>query len=141
MLACLRDSKTCDPSELRNIGEFEDAIWREYSRKDEGLSLPWKKTWDAVKLRPGETSIWAGVNGHGKSTLLSYVVAGMGATGVKVCMASMEYRPALWMMRMNRQAAGIAVPSEQVRSGEHQSELQSLMRISYAVFCLKKKKT
>src|SRR3546814_2357236 len=27
------------------------------------------------------------------------------------------------------------------RSEEHTSELQSLMRISYAVFCLKKKKT
>src|SRR3546814_3321693 len=27
------------------------------------------------------------------------------------------------------------------RSEEHASELQSLMRISYAVFCLKKKKT
>src|SRR3546814_5382484 len=29
----------------------------------------------------------------------------------------------------------------QVRSEEHTSELQSLMRISYAVFCLKKKRT
>src|SRR3546814_1762311 len=29
---------------------------------------------------------------------------------------------------------------EGVRSEEHTSELQSLMRISYAVFCLKKKK-
>src|SRR3546814_5722747 len=29
----------------------------------------------------------------------------------------------------------------QLRSEEHTSELQSLMRISYAVFCLKKKKT
>src|SRR3546814_6769511 len=29
---------------------------------------------------------------------------------------------------------------EDVRSEEHTSELQSLMRISYAVFCLKKKK-
>src|SRR3546814_8359948 len=28
----------------------------------------------------------------------------------------------------------------QIRSEEHTSELQSLMRISYAVFCLKKKK-
>src|SRR3546814_1124066 len=28
----------------------------------------------------------------------------------------------------------------EVRSEEHTSELQSLMRISYAVFCLKKKK-
>src|SRR3546814_5473462 len=30
---------------------------------------------------------------------------------------------------------------EWFRSEEHTSELQSLMRISYAVFCLKKKKT
>src|SRR3546814_5294818 len=29
----------------------------------------------------------------------------------------------------------------ETRSEEHTSELQSLMRISYAVFCLKKKKT
>src|SRR3546814_19223812 len=31
--------------------------------------------------------------------------------------------------------------SRNVRSEEHTSELQSLMRISYAVFCLKKKNT
>src|SRR3546814_1740107 len=30
---------------------------------------------------------------------------------------------------------------QDTRSEEHTSELQSLMRISYAVFCLKKKKT
>src|SRR3546814_3374284 len=30
--------------------------------------------------------------------------------------------------------------SQNIRSEEHTSELQSLMRISYAVFCLKKKK-
>src|SRR3546814_1891134 len=34
----------------------------------------------------------------------------------------------------------VAVPGP-LRSEEHTSELQSLMRISYAVFCLKKKKT
>src|SRR3546814_3634922 len=34
-------------------------------------------------------------------------------------------------------AAGPSLPS--MRSEEHTSELQSLMRISYAVFCLKKK--
>src|SRR3546814_4529811 len=31
-------------------------------------------------------------------------------------------------------------PNAEPRSEEHTSELQSLMRISYAVFCLKKKK-
>src|SRR3546814_4931682 len=39
-------------------------------------------------------------------------------------------------------AAGAAVPARACRrSEEHTSELQSLMRISYAVFCLKKKNT
>src|SRR3546814_8018034 len=32
------------------------------------------------------------------------------------------------------------LPRDLARSEEHTSELQSLMRISYAVFCLKKKK-
>src|SRR3546814_3865264 len=36
--------------------------------------------------------------------------------------------------------ARMVVPMPDARSEEHTSELQSLMRISYAVFCLKKKK-
>src|SRR3546814_14893909 len=36
--------------------------------------------------------------------------------------------------------AGRHRPADRGRSEEHTSELQSLMRISYAVFCLKKKK-
>src|SRR3546814_3190148 len=38
-------------------------------------------------------------------------------------------------------AAGFARTAQGARSEEHTSELQSLMRISYAVFCLKKKNT
>src|SRR3546814_5686386 len=34
----------------------------------------------------------------------------------------------------------LQIPQVQARSEEHTSELQSLMRISYAVFCLKKNK-
>src|SRR3546814_9265158 len=48
-------------------------------------------------------------------------------------------------LRMPGMVAGLtiatAIPAAVVRSEEHTSELQSLMRISYAVFCLKKKKT
>src|SRR3546814_4156559 len=39
----------------------------------------------------------------------------------------------------NRKGLGDRVPAFDDRSEEHTSELQSLMRISYAVFCLKKK--
>src|SRR3546814_3511780 len=38
-------------------------------------------------------------------------------------------------------AVALAALALWLRSEEHTSELQSLMRISYAVFCLKKKKT
>src|SRR3546814_5700847 len=41
--------------------------------------------------------------------------------------------------RVKRQSASLAAVLAAIRSEEHTSELQSLMRISYAVFCLKKK--
>src|SRR3546814_10173769 len=43
--------------------------------------------------------------------------------------------------RVAVQHDGDTVPYAATRSEEHTSELQSLMRISYAVFCLKKKNT
>src|SRR3546814_4937135 len=56
-----------------------------------------------------------------------------------------ERRPATSPTRFQvaaeeRTAELIAEPLTLERSEEHTSELQSLMRISYAVFCLKKKK-
>src|SRR3546814_3152329 len=47
------------------------------------------------------------------------------ASGVGAHIRSLGYPRSLWSLR--------------ARSEEHTSELQSLMRISYAVFCLKKK--
>src|SRR3546814_3794800 len=41
---------------------------------------------------------------------------------------------------LSRRAMEMLVAESKRRSEEHTSELQSLMRISYAVFCLKKKK-
>src|SRR3546814_10041023 len=41
--------------------------------------------------------------------------------------------------RRNRNHRLLRRPNRRLRSEEHTSELQSLMRISYAVFCLKKK--
>src|SRR3546814_10482597 len=55
-------------------------------------------------------------------------------------------RPMPTTDRMNRMRLTSSSPNEPLngiwngRSEEHTSELQSLMRISYAVFCLKKKK-
>src|SRR3546814_2286862 len=61
----------------------------------------------------------------------SPVFARHGAIAGSSCSIALEFRP-----REDRPPS----PKES-RSEEHTSELQSLMRISYAVFCLKKKTT
>src|SRR3546814_13710839 len=48
-------------------------------------------------------------------------------------------RPHLGGSRQRGGGPAGRVPRDRRRSEEHTSELQSLMRISYAVFCLKKK--
>src|SRR3546814_9965498 len=44
-----------------------------------------------------------------------------------------------WVATMWGGAVALRTPMLWARSEEHKTELQSLMRISYAVFCLKKK--
>src|SRR3546814_1449999 len=50
-------------------------------------------------------------------------------------------RPVADIGRGHRHQRRMNGPARARRSEEHTSELQSLMRISYAVFCLKKKNT
>src|SRR3546814_9114609 len=60
------------------------------------------------------------------------------APGLIVSIANADHFPGLQLLRYLFRPAE-AVTSRAVRSEEHTSELQSLMRISYAVFCLKQK--
>ena len=112
MTRALRDARTQDPSELRNASEFEDAVIAELSRVDDGIRLPWKKTHDAVILRPGECSLLAGVNGHGKTIMVSQWIAHASMHATRCCVASMEWRTPLWLLRMARQVAGTGTPSQ-----------------------------
>src|SRR3546814_7439976 len=54
--------------------------------------------------------------------------------------ASEQAHEAACRRRISWDVAKLFASNIDVRSEEHTSELQSLMRISYAVFCLKKKK-
>src|SRR3546814_10812307 len=69
-------------------------------------------------------------------------------TGTRVVDIDIHPRTSPAMMRRARSSTGLSImepaaatvpTASSRRSEEHTSELQSLMRISYAVFCLKKK--
>jgi twinkle protein len=75
-----------------------------------GCALPWEKA-KHISIRPSEVSLWAGVNGHGKSLLLGQVVLGLVEQGQKCLIASFEMRPEITLARMVRQAAGQKKPA------------------------------
>src|SRR3546814_2798858 len=79
-----------------------------------------------------------GPNGAGKSTTFNLITGVLPATRGKVRFLGerLDILPSREIARL-----GVGRTFQHVRSEEHTSELQSLMRISYAVFCLKKKKT
>src|SRR3546814_4096956 len=54
---------------------------------------------------------------------------------------NLEHAPSRWSYRSVSSENELKSTTFLTRSEEHTSELQSLMRISYAVFCLKKKNT
>ena len=73
-------------------------------------TMLWAKTKDKVKFRPGEVSVWAGVNGHGKSMFLSQVSLDLCFQNERVMIASFEMRPVKQMHRMSRQACADREP-------------------------------
>src|SRR3546814_2806869 len=69
---------------------------------------------------------------------VDYGSAGVSGVGTGSRVAGIEYGSAEG--RLVHQPDHPLADEDGMRSEEHTSELQSLMRISYAVFCLKKKK-
>src|SRR3546814_8045573 len=78
--------------------------------------------------------------GFARALLAIVLVAGVAS--VSACKDSGEGNAQAKAPEAEKAADAIPVEVARAsRSEEHTSELQSLMRISYAVFCLKKKKT
>lgn len=96
-----------------SILSFADGIKAKLRDGDicHGDQLPWSKTHTIIGLRPGEVSIWAGINGHGKSMLLGQVFAWI-AKDKKVLIASMEMEPENTGARMIKQIGGLSTPSD-----------------------------
>lgn len=91
----------------------QDVVDRFYGETSERTWSPtgFDKMRGKFDLRAGEVTLWAGINGHGKTTLLSQVQLNAMDAGQKVGLASFEMKPALSMAKMTRQAAGVERPS------------------------------
>lgn len=103
---------------LFRAGEYADEVvshfWDE--KADTDVVLPWRKTHGKIGIRPGELSLWAGINGHGKSLLLSQATAGFIPQRQRICVASLEMKPRATLARMYQQIhAGSRPPEEFIR--------------------------
>lgn len=101
-----------EAASIRPAASWADEVVAAFERPpaQSGASMPWSKTREIVRLRRGELSIWPGMSGHGKSMIVGQVGLHLMAQGEKLCIASMEMRPATIMQRMCRQAFGCNVP-------------------------------
>jgi twinkle protein len=99
-----------DAAKVRPAGDFLSAMIADigkpaaYERKS---YLPWEKTHKLFWFRDGETTLWAGVNGHGKSAVTGMVAASLVAQSEKVAIASFEMKPRKTLNRMVRQFMGL----------------------------------
>ena len=76
-----------------------------------GLKLVWPKTHDLIALRGGELTIWAGINGHGKSQVLNQICA-LTCSVEKWLICSLEMPLKKTMNRLLRQMSGLSNPSD-----------------------------
>lgn len=100
-------------AKVRPASEFADDVVRLIHGEPEtsGAATPWPKVENRLRFRSGEVTLWAGVNGHGKSALLGYVVLNTLVVGARACIASLEMPPPATLGRMCRQAAGSNAPT------------------------------
>lgn len=107
-------AKTMDPGELKNAIDYHDAVINAFHPDEQALGIrtPWEKC-KTLAFRPGEVTLIAGVNGHGKSEGVGHFSLDAIAQGQRVCVASLEFKPERWLARLVRQASGMEQPTDE----------------------------
>ena len=83
------------------------------SQEAHGAYWPWDKMNDrGMRFRPGETTIYAGINGNRKSMLTTQIALHLMRQDQACLIASFEMSPRMTLKRMSCQAAGSRMPSE-----------------------------
>lgn len=101
-------------ADVRPASEFVDEVIRYFHGEDEvavGTRTPWASLGGNLMFRPGEVTLWAGVNGHGKSGVLGFAMLEAMVQSQRVCIASMEMPVRETIQRLCRQAACGPAPS------------------------------
>lgn len=97
---------------IKPASSWADAVVAKLSNPEQhyGTEMPWSKM-DGFRLRQGEVTIWAGINGHGKSMVLSHIMLHQMEQSQRVVIASMEMTPARTIERMLKQSAASEHPA------------------------------
>jgi len=101
-----------ESQEIYPFGSMRDRVLEQLNAPElVGDKLPWSKTHGDVALGPGELSLWAGINGHGKSQMVNQVVSHF-ARNKTIFIASMEMPAAKTLQTLITQSAGCKPSSE-----------------------------
>ena len=113
--AALKDAKPVDPDELVSMAAFIDGVKALWYPIGDAPPMPrlllGDKYRDEFEFRPGELSVWTGINGHGKSLMLGQVLLGLMHQDQRVCVFSGEMAPLNQAQRLVRQATGTGRPT------------------------------
>lgn len=96
------------------IGQLLDKLHN--PDKTKRVFLPWECSHRVFHVRPGEVTLWAGQNGHGKTQVVSQLVLSLMGQGEKVCIASFEMKPITTLQRLARMYAGTDTFSPEYQS-------------------------
>lgn len=112
--AAIKIARPRDPEELRGAEAYTDDVVSLFTDTgpEVGIRTPWQKVGDSLVFRPGELTVIAGINGHGKSQAVGFMAAHAMRNGARVCVASLEFRVKGWLHRLVRQIAARQDPSE-----------------------------
>lgn len=115
MDACLQEASGLDPDGLRRAADFTEEVVRLFypvPGEHIGYGVPYGKIADKVRFRPGEVTIWSGSTGAGKSQILSDCAVHWISEGSRLCISSLEMKPAQTLKRMVKQASNTDRPTE-----------------------------
>ncbi|MBA3589699.1 DnaB-like helicase C-terminal domain-containing protein [Methylibium sp.] len=101
--AYLRETETAQKVKPASVYMAELLAGLRNQKTEPRCYLPWEKTHSLVQFRPGEVTLWGGVNGHGKSLMTGMAALSLMSQGERVCIASFEMKPKRTLERMARQ--------------------------------------